>query len=115
MWFIVVNVRPIPKRLLLHSIVYTEKVKNDRWGKNDPVTIDKVLVQPASTLNIKSNRQDVTADHLLFIDRVNSSHFFKMTEGSKVKFGDEDEWIVSKVKTLYALSDDPHHYEVELI
>lgn len=110
------SIRPIPKKMLIHSIQYEEYIGDERWGDKwaDPVTINHVLVQPATSLSRGSNSEDVVAQHVLYIDRKHSSKFPHMTEKSKVTF-EGDTWEVHKVNPYYAFGSIPHHYENELV
>ncbi|MFZ4452084.1 putative minor capsid protein [Salibacterium aidingense] len=113
-----VTIQPIPKNLLIHSVTYTEATEdNGGWNSGmtpAPVTIERVRVEPTSTLSRSSNRRDVNASHIIFIDHVHSSPFLRMKEGSTVNFDGKD-WKVERVQTYYAFRSDPHHYEVELV
>lgn len=109
-------IRPIPKQLLIHSVVYYEFVEDDAWEDDflQPVTINHVRVEPATFLNRTNNRESNMARHILFIDRVHSSSYPRMKEKSKVIFMGED-YEVQKVNPYYAIGPEPHHYEVELV
>lgn len=111
------TIRPIPKKLLIHSVIYTEKTDGDGWNDSStpaPITIDRVRVDASTSLNRSSNRQDINADHVLFIDRVHSSQFFRMKEGSTVEFNGR-EWKVDTVQEFYDFKNQPHHYEIGLV
>ena len=111
------SIKPIPKHLLIHSIIYEERADGDGWNNepvSDPITVNNVRVQPSRILSRTSNREEITADHVLFLDRVHSSHFFKMKEGATVKFNG-DAWKVETVQTFYDFRQEPHHYEVGLV
>ncbi|MFB4164802.1 putative minor capsid protein [Alteribacillus sp. JSM 102045] len=111
------TIRPIPKRLLIHSIMYIEKMDGDGWNDSSspaPIDIERVRVDAATSITRDSDKRSVTADHVLFIDRVHSSQFFRMKEGSTVEFNGR-EWKVESVKEFYDFREQPHHYEVGLV
>ena len=110
------GIRPIPKNLLIHSVEYREYLEDDRWGDGfaDPITIEFVRVEPATALNRNTTREEIVAQHILFVDRVFSKPFVEMKEKSKVKFQGK-EYEVHKVNIRYTFGPAPHHIEVELV
>lgn len=109
-------IKPIPKRLLIHSIIYREKLPDDGWGGGfaEPVTIENIRVEPARSINRSGNADDIVARNIVFIDRVYSKPFLELKEKSKVEFNGK-EYEVNKVSPHYGFKDTPHHYEVELV
>lgn len=109
-------IRPIPLPLLIHEVVYEEYAGNDEWGETylPPVTLRKVLVQPASNINRSNIAEEKQYKAVLFFDMTYSTPKVTFKEKSKVTFNGET-MTVQKVNTLYALSTTPHHIEVELV
>lgn len=108
-------VRPIPKELLIHSVVYEEHQEKDRYGNEfkEPVTLSNVLVQPVSSIKRADSGDQVAYNSLLFFDCVNSlPSSITFVKGSKVSFHGETMYI-NKVNPIYTFS--LHHYELELI
>jgi len=108
-------VRPIPKRLLIHSIKYEEYTGDDGWDVSfaDPITIDNVRVNQVSKLNRSNDSEGEQVNHVVFIDRKNSSHFPTFKIRSQITFNDITREVVD-VKPYYAFDSEPHFYEIEL-
>ncbi|WP_054634821.1 putative minor capsid protein [Thalassobacillus sp. C254] len=109
------KVRPIPKRLLIHSVKYQEQGESDGWDTQpgEEYTIDNVRVEPATSFNRAANREEIRAEHILFIDRKHSSYFPDAKEQDHVTFQGKELKVV-KVNPQYAFGPDPHHLELEL-
>lgn len=108
------NIKPIPKKLLIHTIKLESASNDDGWGSEhgSPQTIKYVRVEPAKSLRVGGTNNDTIANNIVFIDAVNSSPFIKPKEKDIIEFN-LDKRTVIKVKELY---DDSklHHLEVEL-
>ncbi|WP_077623838.1 putative minor capsid protein [Sediminibacillus massiliensis] len=112
------RVKPIPKRLLPHSTEYQAYLNNDGWKEKyaDPVAIHYVRVESATSLNRSSNSEGQEANHLLIIDRVNSSSFPQVKERDRFRVLGETEYReVTKVLAPTAFGPEPHHLEIELV
>lgn len=109
-------VKPIPKRLLIHSVDYREYIQDDRWGDRfaDPITLRFVRVEPATALNRDATKEEIPARAILFLDRVFTRPFVEPKEKSRVTFQGH-EYEVHEVKALYAFGPDVHHFEVVLV
>ncbi len=107
-------IKPIPLDVLIHSVTYEEYDTNNRYGETykPPITLDKVLVQPASNIKRSNTAEEIIFKSLLFFDCVNSSPKVTFKEKSKVTFEGETMYIY-KVNPCYAFG--LHHYEVELV
>ncbi|MDA1477270.1 putative minor capsid protein [Bacillus sp. CLL-7-23] len=112
--------RPIPERLLIHSIIYQKYLgSDDGWNGgsgsyDEPVHIEKVRVEPISTLIRNQVRDETEGESVILIDRTNSKPYMRLKERSKVTF-DGQEYEVNKMKEHYDESPNmPHHYEVIL-
>lgn len=114
-------VRPIPRRLLVHDLIYHEFVEDEEWKESfqPPITINNVLFQPVTGMNrtMQGEEVEMQASTVLFIDRVHSSDYIRMIEKSKVFRADEPsrEMRVIRVDELFVDSPNSHHYEVGLI
>ena len=110
------GIRPIPKNLLIHTVEYREYQYDERWGDSfaEPVTLEFVRVEPATAMNRNAIREEITAQHVLFIDRAHSKPFVQMKEKDRVTFQGQ-EYEVHRVNPHYAFGPDPHHLEVELV
>lgn len=114
-------VRPIPRRLLVHDLIYHEFIEDEEWKESfqAPITIQNVLFQPVTGMNrtMQGEEVEMQASTVLFIDRVNSSNYVRMIEKSKVYRADEParEMRVIRVDELFTDSPNSHHFEVGLI
>lgn len=111
------NVRPIPVRLLIHSIGYEEyegeKSFGSSWLPNE--TIDYVLFQPKTEWALDSKNREVEIKGIIFLDAVETKPYKPLTVGSKIKFKDWD-LVVMDCSPLYTFDPTiPHHYEVRVM
>lgn len=110
-------VKPIPKKLLIHELEYSECVGSNGWDKEfaEPINIKNVRVQPMTKLVESTNSSRIEATHIIMIDSKHSKPYIKPTEGSTIKWnrGNKD-FEVIRVSEFYAFKDTPHHYEVEV-
>jgi len=107
--------KPIPKKLLFHSIIYEEWYDNEGWGSGfrEPITIKNVRVEEVKAIANTSIRYDTDVESIVFIDRANSLPFKELKEKSKVTFNGKTS-IVYKNAAKYDELTTPHHYEVQL-
>jgi hypothetical protein len=107
--------KPIPIHLLIHTIQYAEKSGNNGWDDtfHDPIQIEKVRVEPAVNLRRSSTKVSTEAQHMVFVDRTNSTPYPEFKQGSNVIWKGV-EYELSAVKPYYDTDDVPHHYELEL-
>lgn len=105
--------KPIPLKLLIHTISYEEYYNNDGLGSGykAPITINYVRVDPITSVTRSSMKNDVEGDSVIFIDRTHSTPYLRLKEKSKITFKEKNYEVV-KVKTLYDSAETPHHYEV---
>ncbi|MBB6446462.1 putative minor capsid protein [Bacillus benzoevorans] len=117
------NIKPIPRTLLIHTVNYEEFVQGDGFETEGsfktPVTLSNVRIQTASNKSKPNISRDYYAEQLiwtalLFYDVVNSSSSapFEFKEKAKVTFEGKT-MTIEKVKPIYGLS--LHHYELEMI
>lgn len=113
-----IDMRPIPKRLLIHSIEYHKRIKDSRYGEGyeDPVTINFVRIEISYNVKKSASNEEKLFKGLLFIDAVNSSPMIEPKKESKITFdegNEKREMFVQNVKPIYGFKF--HHYEVELV
>lgn len=108
-------VRPIPRRLLIHTIDYKRLAGNNGWDDefDEPIKITGVRVMPVSRIHRTAQSESSEATHRVIIDRQHSKPFLEPLEGSRIVWRDK-EFTVGKVSAHYDFSETPHHYEVEL-
>lgn len=110
-----VKVKPIPKRVLPHTIEY-ERYAGE--GRNGPtydmaITVKNVRIEPTSEKVVDSNGVQIQLKSKLFIDAVNSTPLVHLKEKSVIHFGGND-YYVQAVATYYANSSNVHHWELRL-
>lgn len=111
------NIRPIPRKLLIHTVIYEEYLGDEAFGESfgAPITVGRVLVQPLHKMRRDPNGEEVEIHSVIFIDSVNTPLARPFVGKSKVNFNGEDLRVVS-CEPLYTLNPDvPHHYEVTLV
>lgn len=109
-------IKPIPKRMLPHNVIYKEYLDNkgegDDWGVDTPLSF--VKVEEKTQLKVTSEGREVIGNARMFYDLVNSEGL--TTEpiiNSIVKFNNKNYKIVD-VDILCPDNSNPHHYEVLL-
>jgi hypothetical protein len=110
-------VRPIPKKLLPHTVTHKQGVTLDRWQKETFAysrEIKNVRVEPSSERKRSKDNTEVIQRAVLFYDAVNSSPVgLSFNEGDLIIFNSHDyhvlavEWLLEEGRL--------HHYEVGLI
>lgn len=110
------GIRPIPRKLLPHTIQYEEYTGGDGWGDEyaPAITINYVRVEPSTYLKRSTSQEEILAKNIVFIDRVSSSPFIMLKEKGRVIFNGT-EYEVHKVNPFYTFSNTIHHIEVELV
>ena len=108
--------KPIPKKLLIHTAAAIEKGEPDMWGKCEDVErteLSFVRVEPSSSLRISKDNNQVQLAAVLFYDCRNSQPAgYDFSHVDKVEY-DGQQYNILSVKRLY---DEAklHHLEVEL-
>lgn len=110
------NIKPIPKKLLIHEATYEEFDTNNRYGETyfAPVTLKNIRINFERSLNRSGDTESKNIKATMFFDLRNSSATgeFEFKEKSKLTF-EGLVMQVQKINPVYA--DTLHHYEVELI
>lgn len=110
--------KPIPKRLLIHEITYTEKSNNTGgWGggsENEVKVIKNVRIKSKNAVKKTAENEEKLVKGILFIDAKYSKPFIPLVVDSKVSFKGTDLTVLS-CEPVFTDIDTPHHYEVELI
>ncbi|MED1602604.1 putative minor capsid protein [Alkalihalophilus marmarensis] len=111
------RLKPIPKRLLIHTIIYEEYRGDSTFGGNDfspPEDIPFVLVQPKSELRRDATGVEIQIKGTIFLDAKNTPNFKRLKEESRIKFNGEDYRVVG-CDALYTTDPNtPHHFEVDV-
>ncbi len=108
------DIKQIPKNLLIHNVIYNEYIADD-WNKNqyaDSVEVNNVRIDYLSDLQIASIAENKRYRATMFYDVVNSTPLdLKFKEKSKIILDDITFYIVG-IKYLY--TEKLHHLEVML-
>ena len=109
-------IKPIPKRLLPHSVLYKEYLGNtgegDEWGEETPLSFIKI--EEKNQIKVTSNGREIVGNARMFYDLTNSDGLIdKPVENSIINFNDKTYKVVD-VDTLCPDTSYPHHYEVLL-
>ncbi len=109
--------KPIPKKLLIHTVTHAKAVKADRWGTKDLAEkqdLRYVRMEPSRQIVRDKSGAEIQLAATLFYDCTNSSP-------AGVQFAVDDIIIFNgqkhQVKTVEPLYDERklHHYEMGLI
>lgn len=109
-------IKPIPEVLLVDTAIYQAEQSTDHWGKKlgQPVSLDKVLVQPESAIKHHQHNESRSYKHLLFFDVVHSRPLGQVfVEGDTITYEGVD-YVIAKVEVIKAFDKIPHHWEVWL-
>lgn len=111
------DIRPIPKKLLIHTVALQRETSEDVWGKEtlgQETKLKYVRVEPSSRIVRNKNGAEVQLAATLFYDCRNS-------RPSGITFQEDDIILFNgqkhKVQTIEPLYDEKklHHYEMGLI
>lgn len=113
------RIRPLPKKWLIHDMVYTEKTgEKDDWGNpviKEPVTVKHVRYDESTVFSRDSSQTKVLADGVIFVDAVNSDPFLDFKEDSKIQINDKELTIKKAIPCYHPTENSIHHYELEVI
>lgn len=108
--------RPIPKKLLIHSAELKAVTKNE-WQEETLTTIANlkyIRIEPSSKLVTDKQNRQITLSAVMFYDCRNSRpETVEFTHGQKICWGGK-EYTVEIIEPLYD-SGKLHHYEIGLI
>lgn len=108
-------IRPMPKEILIHSVIYEEYEEGGRYGDGfkEPIILENVLVQPVSALKRSQVSIENTFNSLMFFDCSNSiPSDVNFVKESRITFNGNS-MVLNKVNPIYTFT--LHHYELELI
>lgn len=112
------RIRPLPKRWLIHDMIYIEKAEDDGWGnpiEPDPINIKHVRYDETTVFSRDTTQTKVLADGIVFVDAVNSKPIVDFKEESTVKINDKELTIKKVIPCYYPTRKAIHHYELEVI
>lgn len=109
--------RPIPKSLLIHTVIYAREAGANRWEEaslTDQQELRYVRMEPSEKMARDKNHAEVQLSAVFIYDCKNSLP-------QNMKFAVDDVILFNgqkhKVQSVEALYDEKglHHYELELI
>lgn len=109
--------KPIPKKLLIHTVVLYEKTSIDKWGSeklDDGQVLSKVRIEPSMQIVRDKNNSEIQLAATLFYDCRNSQPIginFKVDQ--IIDFNGQKH----QIKTIEPLYDNLklHHYEIGMV
>lgn len=113
------HIRPLPKRWLIHEIIYEGYTgQKDDWGNDkfeEPITIKHVRFDDSTVFSRDNTQTKVLANAVIFVDAKYSTPIPDFKEQSKVTFNDKEFVIQKVVPCYYPIKNAVHHYELEVI
>ena len=114
------RVGPLPKRWLIHSIEYREKLPGkDSYGNPlfaEPVTIENVRFDDTTVFSRDQTQTKIQAEAVVFIDSTHSTNLpEKFVEESKITFNGREYTLKKVVDCYYPNKNAIHHWELELL
>lgn len=114
------NIRPLPKNWLIHTIIYEEHTgRKDSYGNpvyEPPVAIAKVRFDDSTVFSRDSTDTKVLANAVIFIDSKNSENVpEKFVEESKITFNSKKYTLKKVIDCYYPHKDEIRHFELEVI
>ena len=114
------TMRPIPKKLLIHTVKLHKRINEDAWGKGQldaGVELSSVRMEPSSQIVRDKNNAELRLSAVLFFDCRNSE-----PRGMKFTSDNVDDIVIFNgekhmIKAVEPLYDERklHHYELGLI
>lgn len=109
--------RPIPKKLLIHSAELLDVRKDDMWQSTEckkAADLKNIRIEPSSQLVTDKQNRQINLAAVMFFDCTNSTpHGTLFKHGQKIRFCGSD-YTVETIEPLYDGSR-LHHYELGLI
>lgn len=109
--------RPIPKVLLIHTVIHAKGEKTDRWSEeqlSDKETVRRVRMEPSSKVIRDKNSSEIQLSATLFYDCKNSRPQGMMFAVDDIIVFNGQKHKVQLVEPLYD-EGRLHHYELGLI
>ncbi len=108
--------KPIPKKLLIHSAELFNAVQDDMWQSTDykkMAELKNIRIDPSSELVTDKQNRQINLAAVMFFDCTNSTpHGVVFAHGQRIRFLGED-YTVETIEPLYD-EHKLHHYELGL-
>lgn len=116
-------IKPIPKRVLIHSATYYPYQGKDAYQKatyGDAVELLNVRFEPVKKTSLTSKtgmsslgeQKDDTLT--MFVDGVNSTPLLDYSEFDKIDFSGQN-YIIREVRPYFGFGEKVHHWEIYLV
>ena len=114
------RVRPLPKRWLIHDIIYEEKLPGkDSYGNplySDPVMIKHVRFDDSTVFSRDTTDTKILANAVIFVDATHSTNIpEKFVEESKITFNNKSYVLKKVIDCYFPMKNKVRHYELEVI
>lgn len=114
------NIRPLPKSWLIHTIIYEEKLPGkDSHGNPlfaSPITIEYVRFDDETVFSRDATNAKILANAIVFVDTTHSTNLpNNFVEESKITFNGNDYVLKKIVDCYYPDKNEIRHYELEVI
>lgn len=114
------RIRSLPKKWLIHDIIYEEKLDGrDSYGNDrfkNPIIIKNVRFDDSTVFSRDSTETKILANAVIFVDSTNSDNVpGRFVEGSKITFNNKVYVLKNVIDCYYPNQNKVHHYELEVI
>lgn len=114
------RVGPLPKKWLIHSIIYEEKLPGeDSYGNPlfaKPITIKHVRFDDSTVFSRDATDTKILANAVVFVDSTHSTNVpDRFVEESKITFKGKTYTLKKIVDCYQPNKDEIRHYELEVI
>ena len=113
------NIQPIPRNLLIHSIEYSALNGTDDFDHDlydAPITINRVRFDPTINFSRDGNQTLETITGVIFVDATNSENVpNEFIERSQVNFNGRRLVITNVIPCYQPYNGSIRHYELEVV
>ena len=109
-------IRPISKKLLIHTVIHRKKLLEDQWGNGEfsEKPLFNVRVVPAKSVEKSKNNTWIGMKSVLYIDKVHSTAPDHLEADDEIIFEGET-YRVKSVARRFGFNNVVHHYEAGLV
>jgi len=114
------RIPPLPKKWLIHTIEYREKLQGkDSYGNPlfaEPITIENVRFDDTTVFSRDQTQTKIQAEAVVFIDSTHSTNLpERFIEESKITFNGKEYTVKKVVDCYYPHKNEIRHWELEVI
>jgi len=109
--------RPIPRKLLIHEVFYSEYLNEDAWsGKTykTAVTLKYVRLETVKKNMLNSQGESSQDRAMLIFDCINSSPQASFNKKDRITFRGEN-YEIREIDILEGTGNKIHHFEIMLV